>query len=119
MAKFLLLLYDNPANWQNISPEEMQQAIAKYMAWGQRLRTKGVLVGSDKLQDGEGRVLRKSAGNIRVSDGPYAESKEIFGGYFAIDVPDYNAAVSECNDCPHLDYGGTIEIRQVHVFPNR
>ncbi len=119
MAKFMLLLYDNPANWQNISPEGMQQALAKYMAWGQRLRTKGIFVGSDKLEDNQGRVLRKSAGQIRVSDGPYAESKEVFGGYFAIEVPDYNAAVAECNDCPHLDYGGTIEIRQVHVFPGR
>ena len=119
MAKFMLLLYDNPANWQNISPEEMQQAIGKYMAWGQRLRTKGILVGSDKLQDNEGRVLRKSAGNIRVSDGPYAEAKEVFGGYFALEVPDYDTAVAECNDCPHLDYDGTIEIRQVHVFPGR
>jgi hypothetical protein len=118
MAKFMLLLYDDPAGWRNISPEEMQKAIAKYMAWGQRLRSKGILVGSDKLQD-NGRVIRKSGSQIRVSDGPYAESKEVFGGYFAIDVRDYDAAVEECNDCPHLDYGGTIEVREVHVFPGR
>ena len=116
MAKFMILLYDDPAKWRDVSPEEMQQAIAKYMAWKQRLQNKGILLGSDKLQDNQGRVLRKSGNQIRVSDGPYAESKEVFGGYFAIDVNDYNAAVAECNDCPHLDYGGTIEVREVHVF---
>jgi hypothetical protein len=115
MAKFMLLLYDDPSGWQNVSPEEMQKAIAKYMAWGQRLRDKGILAGSDKLQD-NGRVIRKSGSQIRVSDGPYAESKEVFGGYFAIEAPDYNSAVEECTDCPHLDYGGTIEVREVHVF---
>ena len=115
MAKFMLLLYDDPKKWEKLSPEEMQKAIAKYMAWGQRLRDRGIFVGSDKLQD-NGRVIRKSGTQIRVSDGPYTESKEVFGGYFAIEVPDYNAAVAECNDSPHLDYGGTIEVREVHVF---
>ena len=118
MAKFLLLLYDNPASWQTFSPEEMQKAIAKYMAWAQKLGQKGILVGSDKLQD-NGRVIRKSENQVRVSDGPYAESKEVFGGYFAIEVKDYDTAVAECKDCPHLDYGGTIEVRQVDVIPGR
>lgn len=118
MAKFMLLLYDDPANWRNFSPEQMQNAIGKYMAWAQKLGQKGILVGSDKLQD-NGRVIRKSGSQIRVSDGPYTESKEVFGGYFAIDVNDYDAAVQECNDCPHLDYGGTIEVREVHVLPAR
>jgi hypothetical protein len=115
MAKFMLLLYDEPKKWQGLSPEEMQKAIAKYMAWKQRLQEKGIFVGSDKLQD-DGRVIRKSGTQVRVSDGPYTESKEVFGGYFAIEVPDYNAAVKECEDCPQLDYGGTIEVREVHVF---
>ena len=116
MAKFMLLLYDNPAKWQNMSPEDMQKAIGKYMAWAQKLRQKSIFVGSDKLQD-DGRVVRKSGGQVRVSDGPFAESKEVFGGHFTIDVPSYDKAVEECSDCPHLDYGGTIEVRQVHVLP--
>jgi hypothetical protein len=116
MAKFLLLLYDNPANWRDLSPEEMQKAIGKYMGWAQKLREKGIYAGSDKLQD-NGRVLRKSGSQVHVSDGPYAESKEVFGGYFAIEVKDYNAAVEASKDCPHLEYGGTIEVRQVDVIP--
>lgn len=116
MAKFMLLLYDNPATWQDMSPEDMQKALGKYMAWKQKLVQKGILAGSDKLQD-DGRVIRKNNGQVRVSDGPFAESKEVFGGHFTIDVASYDKAVEECRDCPHLDYGGTIEVRQVHVFP--
>ena len=48
-----------------------------------------------------------------VTDGPYSETKEWLGGYYMIEVPNYEAAVEVSRGCPHLEYGGTIELREV------
>lgn len=117
MAQYMLLLYDCPANWAKISPEEMQTAIQKYIAWGERLRAEGIFKGSHKLAVDVGKVVRGSGKQHRVTDGPYSETKEVLGGYFLIESPNYNEAVRQCNDCPHLAYGGTIEVREVEVMP--
>ena len=112
MPKYMLLLYDNRSNWQSVSPEEMQKAIEKYVAWGARLRGKNALVASHKLADDVGKVMR-GKGQVRVTDGPYSETKEVLGGYYLVEAPDYNTAVEYCKDSPHLEYGGTIEVRVV------
>ena len=112
MPSYMLLLYDNPANWQNLSPEDMQKAIEKYMGWGEKLRSSGIFLASHKLADDAGKVMR-GRGQVRVTDGPYSETKEVLGGYYLIKAANYNEAVARARDCPHLEYGGTIEVRQV------
>jgi hypothetical protein len=110
MAQFMLLLYDNPSEWQNISPEEMQKAIEKYMAWAQRPFT----VSSQRLAEDPGRVIRADRGAApRASDGPYSETKEVLGGYYVIEAADYEEAVARSMDHPHLEYGGTVEVRRL------
>ena len=48
MAQYMQLLYDNPTNWENLSPEEMQKALEKYMAWGKKPFTiRGVRLAKD------------------------------------------------------------------------
>ena len=108
MAKFMLLLYDNPTDWGQISPEEMQKAIEKYMAWSKKPFT----VDSLRLADDSGKVMRPQSGSLRVSDGPYSESKEVLGGYYTIEAADYDEAVKLSRDHPHLEYGGTMVIRK-------
>jgi hypothetical protein len=51
-----------------------------------------------------------------VIDGPYSETKEIIGGYYVIEAPDYAGAVELLRDCPHLSYG-KIEVRQHDEMP--
>ena len=113
MAQFLLLLYDNPANWAKFTPEQIQKAMAKYGAYGQKLREKKQWVAGQKLADEPGRVLRNKGGKIQATDGPYSETKEGLGGFYLIEAPNYNAAVEISRDCPHLEFGGTIEVREV------
>lgn len=112
MATYLLLLYDDPVLFRDLSPEEMQRVIQKYRAWGASLQESGRLVGSNKLKDDGGRILRTDAGKPRVLDGPFSETKEIIGGYFAVEAADYREATEIASSCPHLDYG-TIYIREV------
>ena len=110
MAQFMLLLYDDPSAWAKLSPEEMQKAIEKYMAWAK----KPFMVDSKRLAEDTGRVMRADGGRARAVDGPYSETKEVLGGYYAIEASNYDEAVNRTLDHPHLEYGGTIEVRQVY-----
>ena len=108
MPQFMLLLYDNPTDWQKVSPEEMQKALEKYYAWTR----KPFVVDSKRLAGDPGKVVRGSGGAPRTTDGPYSEAKEVLGGYYTIDAADYNEAVARSHDHPHLEYGGVLVIRQ-------
>jgi hypothetical protein len=116
MPKYMLLLHDNPASFANVSPDEMQKIVEKYIAWGKKLREAGVWRASNKLTDEPGRVMRRKDGQVRVTDGPYSESKEVLGGYYLIEVDNYDAAIDLARGCPQLEYGGTIEVRQVDMM---
>jgi hypothetical protein len=106
MSQYLIMLRDASWNPESLSPEELQAIMKRYRTWVDRIAGKG-----NKLRDGEGRVLRKDGG-ISVTDGPYSESKEIIGGYIVIEAQDYDEAVRQCEDSPHLDFG-SIEIRAI------
>ena len=54
----------------------------------------------------------KGAGAVKVTDGPYAEAREVIGGLFIVEAQTYEEVVELSKDCPHLDFG-TIEIREV------
>jgi hypothetical protein len=116
MPKYMLLLHDNPNAFANVSPEAMQKVVEKYIAWGKKLREAGVMRAGDKLTDEPGRVMRRKDGHVHVTDGPYSESKELLGGYYMIEADTYDKAVELARDCPQLEFGGTIEVRQVDVM---
>ncbi len=109
MSQFMLLLYDDREAWKKVSPEDMQKAIEKYMAWTKKPFTRD----SKRLGEDTGRVIRSQGGRSRVTDGPYSETKEILGGYYTIEAANYDEAVKLALDHPHLEHGGTIEVRQL------
>ncbi len=91
MAKFLVLARDTGIR-PDMSPEEVQRIMEKYFAWTYGLRNSGKLHDTNKLSDGEGRVMRRSNGQLRVTDGPFAESNEVLGGYWMLEASDYAEA---------------------------
>lgn len=113
MPQYLLLLHEPPPDPSALSPGDIEAIIAEYMAWRQGLVDRGIPVGGEKLSDDGGRHLRMREGRLQVVDGPYAEAKEILGGYFMVTAADYAAAVALASECPHLRHGGWIEVRQV------
>ena len=116
MAQYLLLLHDDLSAFANVSPEEMQAVVEKYIAWGNRLRERNIVQSGHKLTDEPGRVMRLQNGQVRVTDGPYSESKELLGGYYIVEAPSYDDAIGYARDCPHLEYGGAIEVRQIDTM---
>jgi hypothetical protein len=116
VPKYVLLLHDAPDSYSSLSPEQLQQVIQKYVAWGERLRKTGVLQGGQKLADEPGRIMRQKNGQIRVTDGPYSETKEVLGGYYIVSAESYERAIDLARDCPHFDYGGAIEVRELDTM---
>jgi hypothetical protein len=114
VAQYLLLLRDDGAAFAKMSPEEMQKTTEKYMEW----RNRPFVVGGQRL-DMAGRMMVKKDGKIGVTDGPFSESREVLGGYFAIEAKDFDEAVALSMDNPHATLGiGTIEIREVMPRPD-
>ncbi|HEY6843511.1 MAG TPA: YciI family protein [Thermoanaerobaculia bacterium] len=107
MAQYVLMLRDK-GTYDALSPEELQKIFGRFRTWSDKLRAQGKITGGQKLRDHQGRVMRKNA----VTDGPFAEAKEIIGGFFVVDAKSYDEAVSLASGCPHLDYG-SIEIREI------
>src|ERR1700689_2654806 len=111
--QYILLLHANEAGFANMTPAEQQQGLASYMAYTEALTKAGALVGSNRLQPvATATTVRIADGKTQVLDGPYADSKEQLGGYFLIDVPDLDAAISWAARCPGASHG-TVEVRPI------
>lgn len=112
MAQFMLLLHSQNAHGGDYSPEEIQAVVEKYRAWSQKMGEAGKLAGGNKLTADTGKVLRGDK-DVSVVDGPFSETKEVVGGYFIVEAGDYDEAAELSKSCPHLAFGGTIELRQI------
>jgi hypothetical protein len=113
VAKFLLLIHDDPKEDMAMTPEQLREAIARYRAWSQKLSEGGHVADAAKLADEGGRVLSRVNGKVRIDDGPYAEAKEILGGYFILEAKNYDHAVELATGCPALDGKGRVSLRML------
>ena len=113
MPEYMLILHESTTGFADMSAEDIENVIAEYMAWSQSVAEKGKMVGGNKLRDEGGKMLTITGGKLRVTDGPFAEAKEVIGGYFTINADDYDDAIETAQSCPHLKYGGRIELREI------
>jgi hypothetical protein len=97
---------------KGLSPEEMQNVSNQWMAWFQGLVKEGKCVAGHPLER-EGKTV--SGKNVRVVDGPFAESKEAIGGYFLLNVATMDEAVAIARQCPGLRHGAKVEVRQLRA----
>ena len=111
--QYLLMAYVDEGGWPKMSKSEQEQGIAAYAAYGEALKTSGVMKGSNRLQPSSvATTVRSTNGKSQVLDGPYVDSKEQLGGYFLIDVPDLDAALSWASRCPAVSHG-VVEVRPI------
>ena len=111
--QYLMMLYVDEAGWPKLSKAEQEQGIAAYAAYTEALTKAGVLKGSNRLRPtSSATTVRTTNGKTQVLDGPYVDSKEQLGGYYLIDVPDLDAALSWAARCPAVDHG-VVEVRPV------
>lgn len=111
MTKYLFLYWNPPAPGQQPSPEEMQQMMAQWNGWKEKFKDYVVEMG-DGLNH-TGRVLKAG----EVTDGPYAEAKEIVGGFSIVQAASYDEALKVARECPITFMpGASIEIREMMGF---
>ena len=115
MPQYMLLLHMVPNYNIDLPREKMLEMTKRYIAWSGTLRQKGKLVGGEKLAAGGVRHIRVKDGKPVASDGPYAEAKDVIGGYFVVEARDGAEVEAIVQDCPHLAIAPTnwIEIRPV------
>jgi hypothetical protein len=92
------------------SPEQGQQVMQKWMAWFKSMAEKGQVVDRGQPLEPGGKTV--GAGKV-VSDGPFAEAKDVVGGYTLIKANDVSQAAEIAKGCPILDRGGRVEVRPV------
>jgi hypothetical protein len=96
------------------SPEQMQKTMEKWVAWFKDLGAKGHLKEPGHPLEHTGKVV-KGKQKI-VNDGPYAEAKDVIGGYIVIEAKDLSHAVEISKGCPILEAGGSVEVRPIQTM---
>ena len=111
--QYMLLIYSEPATWQAMSPEQSRELTGAYFTYTEELRDSGKLVAGDALQPiATATSVRVRDGKSLTTDGPFAETKEVLGGYYLIDVESLDEALDWAARIPGAKIG-TIEVRPV------
>jgi hypothetical protein len=111
--RYMLMIHGNEAADQSRGQPEREARMAAYAAYTTAMKNAGVYVGGERLQPaGSATLVRTNAGKTKVLNGPYAETREQLGGYYMIEAPDLDAALSWAARCPGAD-GGTVEVRGI------
>lgn len=111
--QYLLMSYVNESGWAKLDDRQREQGAAAYLAYTDALTAAKVLRGANRLGPSSvATTVRTTDGKTQVLDGPYADSKEQLGGYFLIDVPDLDAAMSWAARCPAVNHG-IVEVRPI------
>jgi hypothetical protein len=114
--QYMLLIYGDERASESVPREQMNEIINAYMAYSQALSDAKVVVGSNRLRPtSAATTVHIADGKTQVLDGPFAETKEQLGGYYLIEVPDLDAALSWASRCPGARHG-TVEVRPIWVM---
>jgi len=109
--RYLLLLYGEPVRPEKLPPEQWQSVMEAHTTFHRELTEAGALVDTSPLAPpAEARTIRLRRGERMVVDGPFAETKEVLGGYYLIEAESLAAAVQWAGRLRH-DADGSIEVR--------
>jgi hypothetical protein len=111
--QYALLIYTNEAAAAAASEQQGREMLGEYMAYGEAMQKAGIMVGGERLRPtSAATTVRVAKGKTEVLNGPYAETKEQLGGFYLIDAPDLDTALSWAARCPGATYG-TVEVRPI------
>ncbi|TMM16358.1 MAG: hypothetical protein E6F96_11340 [Actinobacteria bacterium] len=106
--KYALLIYSAPGSHEALPKDEYEKALGEYMA----LTADSRCVGSGQLQPVEtATTVRVQDGRALTTDGPFADTKEVFGGYYVFEAQNMDEAIELAARVPAARFGGGVEIR--------
>jgi len=116
--KYMLLCYDNEQAWDEAGPEALKAAMEEAVGLTHELDAKGQYITASPLEPSTTAVsVRVRDGKRSVTDGPFAETTEVLGGYYLIDVPNLDVAIHVAERHPGARFGA-VEIRPILEIPN-
>lgn len=112
--RFALLIYTAATE---PAPEEFDAVMEAYNAFTKEAVDAGVMLAGEALEDAkEARTVRVRDGQTLVTDGPFAETKEEFGGYYVVEAPSFDEAIKWAAKIPGAKRG-SIEVRPIWEIP--
>ena len=108
--QYAVLIYDKPGTYESLSPTEFGSVMAEYGPISADPAVRGRRA-VDPVQTAT--TVRVSDGQPLLTDGPFAATKEVFGGFYLIDVPDIDAALAFAARIPSARLGGSVEVRPI------
>ncbi len=112
--KYAMLIYPKPGSHDGLGEEEATALTAEYLA----LRADSRCVGGAHLQPGDmATTVRHGGGENLITDGPYADAKEVLGGYYVFEASDLDAALEFAQRIPAVRLGGAVEVRPLVEIP--
>ena len=111
--QFAVLVYEKPGTYEGLSAAELEQMSREYLEIAQ---LPGYIGGAQLQSIETASAVRVEGRETLITDGPFANTKEVFGGFYLIEAANYDEAVQRSMDHPHLEHGGTIEVRQLHLM---
>jgi hypothetical protein len=113
---YTLLIYGDPSAAPDYESAEGQAEFQGWLQYTEALGKTGNLRAGEALQpEGTATTVRRRGGETLITDGPFAETKELLGGFYLIDVPDLDAALEWAAKMPNIHYG-SVEVRPVASF---
>ncbi len=114
--KYALLLYADESLAPDPDSPEMAAEMQEWAAFTDRIVAKGLMLGGEALHPAAAAtVVRKRNDTIITEDGPFAETKEVLGGFYLIEAENIDTAIEAAAEIPNVHYG-TVEIRPIVDF---
>jgi hypothetical protein len=108
--RYALLIYDRPGAYDELPPDELEAVMGEYMA----VSKEPAVVGGAQLRPVDtATTVRVQDGQALTTDGPFAETKEVFGGYYVVDADDIDGALALAARLPAARLGGSVEVRPI------
>lgn len=109
--QYMLLIVEPQGQRRLRAPEEGRAVYDRMLGWTASLKKRGVLLESNSLREQSARLTMRG-GRRTVTDGPFAEAKELVGGFFLLECPSRDQALAFAAECPAAEWA-TIEVREV------
>ena len=111
--RYILTSNIDQSLWGALTPDEQQAANQRFIDFTQALAESGVMRGAEHLQPADtATTVRVRNGDLLLTDGPYADVTERFGGFWIVETDDLDTALKHAQDCPASTYG-SVEVRGI------
>jgi hypothetical protein len=111
LMAYMLLIVEPPDQRGTRTLEEGREAYDSMVRFGEDLKSRGMLIASESLAAGGVRVQKRD-GRASLVDGPFAEAKEMIGGFFLLECATREQAIAIAHECPAADWC-TVEVRKI------